>query len=268
MAVPDSRSAKRQRSQEARLARARAERRRRTTKVAAVILVLAVAFVGGGVFLNTMDDDSSNDQASGTAAPTTAPGSTFPPTECPPADGSAERRIDFTGTPPMCIDPAKKYTATFETTEGNVVVELDTKRTPQSVNNFVVLSRYKYYDGTEIFRTDKSIDIIQGGSPHTQSNADPGPGYTIQDEDNGFNYSPGDLVLARTSQPNSGGGQFFFGTGPNVSNLNSQGTYVTLGKTVQGLENLQKIISLGDPNDEQGKPTKTVTVNKVTITES
>ena len=37
-----------------------------------------------------------------------------------------------------------------------------------TANNFIVLARYHYYDGTSMFRTDTSIDIIQGGSPHTQ----------------------------------------------------------------------------------------------------
>lgn len=235
-------------------------------KIAAIVLVIALAFVGIGVATNIggNDEQASDDPTVTTAAP----GTTLAPTECPPTDGSAERRIDFSGVPPMCIDPAKNYTATFDTSEGRVVVDLDTENTPNSVNNFVVLSRYKYYDGTEIFRTDDTIDILQGGSPHTQDNSDPGPGYTITDEGSGFTYSEGDLVLARTQAPNSGGGQYFFGSGPDVANLNSQGTYVKLGNTIEGVEVLRAIQALGDPGDPQGKPTKTVTVNSVTITEA
>ena len=50
------------------------------------------------------------------------------------------------------------------------------------MNNFVTLARWGYYDGTTLFRTDPSIDIIQGGSPHTESASDQGPGYSIADE--------------------------------------------------------------------------------------
>ena len=76
----------------------------------------------------------------------------------------------------MCIDPAKTYTATFDTTAGTVVEKLDTTTTPNTTNNFVVLARYHYYDNTTLFRTAQSIGIIQGGSPHTNSASDPGPG--------------------------------------------------------------------------------------------
>ena len=54
-----------------------------------------------------------------------------------------------------------------------------------TANNFIFLAGYHYYDGT-VFRTDTSIDIIQGGSPHTQGASDPGPGYTIKDEGSGL----------------------------------------------------------------------------------
>ena len=60
-------------------------------------------------------------------------------TPCPPADGSAERTTSFEQAPPMCIDPAKTYTATLETTEGDIVIELDAANAPETVNNFVVL---------------------------------------------------------------------------------------------------------------------------------
>ena len=60
--------------------------------------------------------------------------------------------------------------------------------------------------------TDDSIDIIQGGSPHTQSNNDIGPGYPLNDDPLGFKYAEGQLILANNGQPNSSGGQFFFST--------------------------------------------------------
>ena len=171
----------------------------------------------------------------------------------------------------MCTAIFKKYTATFDTTEGKIVVDLDMAKTPSTVNNFVVLSRYHYYDGSAIFRTDTSIDIIQGGGPSTQSPSDPGPGYTIPDEGGKFTYSAGDLVMARTGAPNSAGAQFFFVAGPKASALDSQGTYVTFGKVTQGLDVVQKILGLNqdDPSSGLGgAPKRVVTVKSVTITET
>ena len=74
----------------------------------------------------------------------------------------------------MCIDTSMSHVAVFDTSEGEIRVVLNTAETPITVNNFVTLARWGYYDGTTIFRSDPSIDIIQGGAPRTESPADPG----------------------------------------------------------------------------------------------
>jgi cyclophilin family peptidyl-prolyl cis-trans isomerase len=164
----------------------------------------------------------------------------------------------------MCVDPAKSYTATFNTSEGVIEVALDTKKTPETVNNFVTLSRYGYYDTSFIFRTDVTLDIIQGGG----SNNTDGPGYTIKDEGTGFKYAAGDLVMARSSGPDSGGGQFFFVTGPKASVLDGQGTYVTFGKITKGLDVAQAILALNSgEGDLGGAPSKPVKIDTLVITE-
>ena len=185
-------------------------------------------------------------------------------TKCPATDGTAVRTTNFTKAPPMCIDAKKSYTATFDTSEGTIVIALDTTKTPKTVNNFVTLSRYKYYDGSFIFRTDPSIDIIQGGG---ESNTDD-PGYTIEDEGNGYKYTEGDIVMARTGEINSAGGQFFIVTGPNASALDSQGTYVVFGKISKGLDVAKAIIGLNAGSGQLGgAPSRAVKIASVTIAE-
>ena len=185
-------------------------------------------------------------------------------TKCPATDGTAVRTTNFTKAPPMCIDAKKSYTATFDTSEGAIEIALNTKKTPKTVNNFVTLSRYKYYDGSFIFRTDPSIDIIQGGG---ESNTDD-PGYTIEDEGNGYKYTEGDIVMARTGAPNSAGGQFFIVTGPNASALDSQGTYVVFGKISKGLDVAKAIIGLNAGSGQLGgAPSRAVKIASVTIAE-
>ena len=195
----------------------------------------------------------------------TLPGETITgATPCPKTDGTQKRATVFAEAPTMCIDPAKSYMAPFDTTEGTIVVDLDTKKTPNTVNNFVTLSRYKYYDTSFIFRTDVSLDIIQGGGA---TNSD-SPGYTIKDEGTGFAYKAGDLVMARSSGADSGGGQFFFVTGPKASVLDSQGNYVTFGKISKGLDVVQAIQALNSgEGDLGGAPSRPVKINSVTITE-
>ncbi len=202
-------------------------------------------------------------------------------TPCPGPD--AERTTVFEQAPPMCLDPGASYEALFTTSEGVIRVELDTDTTPETVNNFVVLARYGYYDGTALFRTDPSIDIIQGGSPTTNAPGDPGPGYTIADEGDfvldeetgqltgPFTYAPGDLVMARSQGPDSSGAQYFFSAGPNTALLDSQGTYLKFGTTVEGLDVLETVLGLhvDDPaSGLGGGPSRGVIVESVEIVES
>ena len=66
--------------------------------------------------------------------------------DCPAPDGSSPRQTSFDGPPPMCIDPSKSYTATMDTSLGEMVIHLDAAGAPKTVNNFVFLARYHYYD--------------------------------------------------------------------------------------------------------------------------
>jgi len=276
---------KRQRQKEGREARvayeraqrARADRRRRISVLVALVVVAAVV-LGSAALLAGRDD--SNDTAATTTSTTAAaslvpappgPGASITgETPCPPADGSAERTTSFENPPPMCIDPAATYTARITTSAGTVDVELDTASMPNTVNNFVVLSRYGYYDETAIFRADASIDILQGGAPITNDNSDSGPGYTIADEGGPFTYVPGQLVMARTSAPNSAGAQFFFTTGPNASNLDTQGTYAVFGTTdAAGLDILQQALASAVPDASAGysTPQPPVVIQSIEIIE-
>ena len=216
--------------------------------------------------------DTSSDSATDTVA---SPGAT----ECPAEDGSSSRTIDFASPQPMCIDPSQSHVAVFDTSEGEIRVTLDTENTPLTVNNFVTLARWGYYDNTTIFRTDPGIDIIQGGSPHTESPSDPGPGYTIVDEPTfdvdaasgqltgPYRYEPGQLVMARSGGPDAAGAQFFFTTGTNAALLDGQGVYVVFGDTDGGgLDVLQQIIGLHVAGGSLGgAPSRDVTINSVTI---
>lgn len=269
---------------------AKVQRRRSLTRrvvigvaavVAAIALVVGLAWLGG----SGGDDDEPIATAPSTAlsvpTPTsvsvvpgsTVPAGSLPPPvivpfaygtgECPPADGADEAVREFDDAPQLCIDPETTYVARFTTSEGDIVVELDSATVPGTVNNFVTLARYGYYDDTSIFRADPSIDIIQGGG--TDNGAS--PGYEIPDEGTGFSYEPGQLVMARTGAPNSAGGQWFFVGGPKAANLNGDGTYVVFGRVSEGLEIVQSIIGLA-PAGGNGPPTTPVTVETVEIIEA
>lgn len=244
-----------------------------------MVVVAAALVIGAAMFFSRGDGDgppTTTTTAAAGAIPKAQPVAddtkVTGDTPCPPADGSAKPTFAFEKAPPLCIDPAKAYVATMHTNQGAIDITLDTAKTPQTANNFVVLSRYHYYDGTSLFRTNTGIAIIQGGAPHTQFNDDPGPGYTIPDEGSGFKYTEGDLVMARTNAPNSASAQFFFAAGPETSQLDGQGTYVTFGKVSSGMDVVKKILALhkDDPaagSPGEGGPGELVVIERITITE-
>lgn len=244
-------------------------RRRVVTIGGIVVAVLLVAWL---LSLRGDDGDETTTTTAGAeeGPPPPGPGAAVTgETPCPPADGSAERTTSFENPPPDCLDEGVDYVAVFDTTEGEIRVDLDEATMPGTVNNFVTLARYGYYDGTTIHRTDPSIAIIQGGSPVTGDGSDPGPGYTIPDEADGFTYEPGQLVMARSAGPDSSGAQFFLVAGPEASALDEQGTYLVFGETdPAGLGVVQAILALheDDPaNPLGGAPSPPVVVESVTI---
>jgi cyclophilin family peptidyl-prolyl cis-trans isomerase len=243
--------------------------RRRLIRYGAIAVVsLAVLF---GYSQLTGDDEEEAATASTAVTTTTTepdPDALPAPTPCPPEEGVDEPVTAFSEAPPTCIDPAKSYTAVFDTTQGEIRVALDTENTPDTVNNFVVLARYGYYDGTPIFRTDPTIGIIQAGGADAQTS----PGYTIPDEGDGFTYEAGQLVMARTGEPDSAGAQFFFVANDAAAALDAQGTYVVFGDTdAAGLDVVRSILDLHEDQPDNplgGAPNPPVTINSVTIEES
>jgi peptidyl-prolyl cis-trans isomerase B (cyclophilin B) len=107
----------------------------------------------------------------------------------------------------MSIDAAKKYTATFKTTRGEIVCDLFAKDAPNTVNNFVFLARDKFYDGT-VFHRVLADFMIQGGDPEGSGRG--GPGYRFADECKGNpnKHKTGSLSMANAG-PNTNGSQFF-----------------------------------------------------------
>src|SRR5271156_1784814 len=85
----------------------------------------------------------------------------------------------YPAAPKMSIDPAKSFSATFDTSKGKIVVDLFPKDAPNTVNNFVFLAREKFYDGTKFHRVIADF-MVQGGDPTATGSG--GPGYKFADE--------------------------------------------------------------------------------------
>lgn len=191
-------------------------------------------------------------------------------TECPAADGSAERITTFSAPPPMCIDTAAQYTAEFTTTQGTITVELDAEAAPETVNNFVVLARYHYYEGVPFHRIIPGF-VIQGGDAVGPSLGTGNPGYLIDEEpptetigDSGNFYEVGSLAMAKSAGPTATGAQFFFVTGDQGAALPPE--YSLFGSVTEGMDVVSAIE--GIPTTPLDQPTEEILIESVEIIES
>ncbi len=172
-------------------------------------------------------------------------------------------------TTPMTESNTKEV-AVIKTSEGEMVAEFWSDVAPKTVENFKKLAKTGFYDGTAFHRIIKGF-MIQGGDPLTKDLANEArlgtgdPGYKIKAEFNKKSHERGVLSMARSSDPDSAGSQFFICLG-NVSRLDGQ--YTAFGKLIKGDDVLGKI---GDTevamsgSGEKSKPDKRVTVESIKI---
>ena len=247
--------------------------RRKTTKWGAIIvvalgLVVGIAALGGAFSSDDITSDASAESAGATSEETSAAESeTAAPessVECPPSDGSATQQQSFDSAPPMCIDAGASYSAEIVTNKGTLVVELDQARAPLTVNNFVTLARYHYFDNTECHRIIPGF-MAQCGDP-TATGAG-GPGYRFADElPAAGEYQIGSLAMAN-SGPDTNGSQFFIISG--ATGVNLPPNYTLFGQVTEGLDTtLPALDAAGNPESNGVPPLEQVIIESVTIIEA
>jgi len=160
--------------------------------------------------------------------------------------------------------------ALIKTSEGEMVVQFWTDAAPNTIENFKKLARQGFYDGTIFHRIVKEF-MIQGGDPNSKDPAKEnsygqgGPGYQIKAEFNDHPHDQGVISMARSSDPDSAGSQFFICLAP-VHRLDHQ--YTTFGKLIKGEDVLEKIGNMPVERNAQGepsKPTKRIVIENIKI---
>jgi cyclophilin family peptidyl-prolyl cis-trans isomerase len=141
--------------------------------------------------------------------------------------------------PEMQIDPETIYQVTIATDRGDILLELDPKLAPKSVNNFVALARNGYYDGLTFHRVVDGF-VIQGGCPEGSGRG--GPGYRFEDEPVKGDYEAGAVAMANAG-PDTNGSQFFICLEDLRGKLDKN--YNLFGYTVDGMDVVRKI-KVGD----------------------
>jgi cyclophilin family peptidyl-prolyl cis-trans isomerase len=178
--------------------------------------------------------------------------------EIPDPDGSSPQTQQFDGPPPMIIDPAKRYTAEVVTSKGTLVIALDAASAPATVNNFVFLARWHYYDDVVFHRIIPGF-MLQGGDPTGTGRG--GPGYRFADElPAPGRYEIGSVAMANAG-PDTNGSQFFIVSGRDGVGLPPQ--YSLFGKVVGGAEVVTAIEATGS---RSGAPSERVVIEAVTVT--
>lgn len=279
-----SKAAKRARKKEGRQARIEAEKkaaaRRRTRNRnigLGVVLVLLLAYLGLNQLLakpkkkvTTTTPPAATSTVTASATPSHSPSApaavTSTAAACsttkPPRGGTVSQSTP----PPMTVSPSKTYTATIVTSCGTIVVALDVKDSPNTVNSFAYLAGKAFYDGLTFHRVAKDF-AVQGGDPAGTGSG--GPGYSVQDNvPAGVTYTMGTVAMAKTGAepPGTSGSQFFIVPTAGAARGYTP-DYAILGHVTSGQDAVTKINALA-PASGDGPPSQPIYIEKITVTSS
>ena len=253
MSEDRSAAARRARIEALRAAEKAKARRRKASVIGAVLLVGAI-IAGGTVWaVNGNHHSSSSTSSSSAFCGNVAPGK---------PNGK-----HWSSPPAMTINTSASYSATLQTSCGNIGIKLDAKNAPKTVNSFVFLAQQDYFNHTHCHRlTTAGLYVLQCGDPTGTGTG--GPGYTFPDEYlndpaiAGGTYPAGTVAMAN-SGPNTNGSQFFLVY--QASQLSP--AYTPFGTITSGLDILQHIAQDGvSGGGTDGAPKDTVVINSVPVT--
>jgi peptidyl-prolyl cis-trans isomerase B (cyclophilin B) len=172
----------------------------------------------------------------------------------------------FIGVLMASTDASGNEVAVIETTLGDIELELQNDIAPGHVKNFKELAKKGFYDGTTFHRVIPGF-MIQGGDPNTigkdtdrSTHGTGDPGYMIKAEFNDTPHDRGILSMARSSDPDSAGSQFFIVVEDSHFLDNK---YTAFGRVIKGMKVADKIVNV--PRDRRDNPEDRVEMKSVKI---
>jgi cyclophilin family peptidyl-prolyl cis-trans isomerase len=169
---------------------------------------------------------------------------------------------------PLANPPAEPsgsgVTATIDTRQGKIVIEMFDQTAPVAATNFLNLAEAHFYDGTVFHRLVPGF-VIQGGDPEGTGRG--GPGYTIPDEPIVGQYARGIVAMARSQLPNSQGSQFFIVLADAArGSLDQARTYTIFGRVTAGMDVVDAIAAMPNAGQTAGnKALDPVAMSSVTV---
>jgi cyclophilin family peptidyl-prolyl cis-trans isomerase len=154
--------------------------------------------------------------------------------------------------------------AVIETTKGTIEIIFMDDKAPGHVKNFKDLANKRFYDGTTFHRVIPGF-MIQGGDPNSKSpdkstHGMGGPGYSIKAEFNDVSHKRGIVSMARSSNPDSAGSQFYIVVKESTF---LDGQYTVFGKVTKGMDVVDQIVNA--PRDRRDNPNERIEMKRVTI---
>ena len=162
-------------------------------------------------------------------------------------------------------------TVTLETTHGNIVIELDDAKAPETVKNFLAYVNNGFYDGTAFHRVIPNF-MIQGGGFMPGMSQKPTDAPVKNEADNGLPNDRGTIAMARTNDPHSATAQFFINHNDNAFLNHTAPTgqgwgYCVFGNVTDGMDTVDAIaaVSTGNNSGHADVPVEDVIINKASV---
>jgi cyclophilin family peptidyl-prolyl cis-trans isomerase len=175
--------------------------------------------------------------------------------------------INGTSTSGVMESNNQSKLALLDTAQGPITIEFFPQVAPNHVSNFEKLAESGFYNGTIFHRIVKGF-VIQGGDPNTKNNTDKAdwgtgdPGYRIDAEFSNIPHERGIVSMARSSDPNSAGSQFFIVLNDSRF-LDNQ--YTVFGRVVNGMDAVDKIAALQTVQNDQPQNPDDAKINSIKI---
>ncbi len=221
----------------------------RTAVVAAVVVVLVI--VVGLVLVQAL---SGGDGPASPSGPVSSAG-TDASAHATPAAGTCADPPALPESPKQYDEVPKasgaqdaRWTAHVLTTCGEITLELYGDKAPQTVASFLFLAEEGYWDDSPCHRLVTSgIFVLQCGDPTGTGSGGPGYGYGVENAPKNYVYPRGTLAMARTTDPNSNGGQFFIVY--EKTRLPDPNGYTIFGRVTGGMDIVDRVAAAGNAAD-------------------